>query len=221
MNHFLLKRTLVLLAWMIWLTTDITWAAQPRGQPLGNEVVERQTAYAKKVVIPPFTLNGMTIIQDRSNLDYPGFKDLSSRMCPPFCVQPEEIPGISTIKVEDFVRLAPDINAGKMLILDMRNPEWYGGGTIPGAISLPYSDLTSIRNKTLAKMKKLAGKDLIGFCNGWWCGQSLAGLKVLLYMGYKGKLYYFRGGHQEWVEAGLPIVIPRLNPGECLDYNAF
>ena len=54
-------------------------------------------------------------------------------------------------------------------------------------------------------MKKLKGKPVIAYCNGWWCGQSSAGLKALSKLGYTGKLYSFRGGMQDWIDAGLTV----------------
>ncbi|MBF0125977.1 MAG: rhodanese-like domain-containing protein [Magnetococcales bacterium] len=178
------------------------------GQPLGATVAVEQTAYAKGLKIAPFTLNGVPVVQDRSKEGIVDFKDPARRLCPPFCVQPTDLPGITTIKVEDFATMAADINAGKVLIVDMRTPDWYAKGTLPGAINLPYSDLTGQETKAKANMKKLAGKDVIGFCNGWWCGQSPTALKALVNLGFSGKLYYFRGGNQDWVDAGLALSMP-------------
>ncbi len=175
-------------------------------KPLGDAVAAQEQAYAKGVTIAPFTLNGMEMKQDRGRGMLDAFKNPASRKCPPFCVQPESLPGATTVKVGDFPGLAPSINSGKTLIVDMRTKKWFKKGTLPGAISLPYSDLTGKKTKAKAKMrKKLKGKDIIAFCNGWWCGQSPTGIKALVGLGYKGKIYYFRGGSQDWADAGLPF----------------
>ncbi|HIJ82963.1 MAG TPA: rhodanese-like domain-containing protein, partial [Magnetococcales bacterium] len=109
-------------------------------------------------------------------------------------------------KVEDFPKMAADINAGKILIVDMRTPDWFEKGTVPGSVNLPYSDLTASATKAKAKVKKLEDKPIIVFCNGWWCGQSPQGIKALVEIQYPGKIYWFRGGNQDWVDAGLPLV---------------
>ncbi|MEO5333682.1 MAG: rhodanese-like domain-containing protein [Magnetococcus sp. YQC-5] len=207
-KHPFLKLALAVLALTAWQATAVAEEAAKGGQPLGAAVAAEQ-AYAKGVKLAPFTLNGVTVTQDRSKPELADFKDPSVRLCPPFCVQPAELPGMTTIKLEDFARLAPDINSGKILIVDMRTPDWYAKGTLPGAINLPYSDLTGQETKAKAKMKKLEGKDVIGFCNGWWCGQSPTGLKALVNLGFKGKLYYFRGGNQDWEDAGLHLSPPK------------
>lgn len=175
------------------------------GKPLGSAVASAQQAYAKQVSIAPFTLNGVSFSQKRGTVP-DAFMHPSKRKCKPFCVQPESIPGATTIKVGDFPSLAADINSGATLIVDMRTNNWYKKGTIAGAISLPYSSLIGKKRNAEARMKKLEGKAVIGFCNGWWCGQSPIALLAMIKHGYAGKLYYFRGGVQDWVDAGFSLV---------------
>lgn len=187
-----------------------SWSTQVQaaGKPLGASVAKEQSGHALKVVIPEFTLNGVTVKQDRSKPKMKAFKDPASRKCPPFCVQSKTVPGATTIHVEDFPKMAADINARKILIVDMRTPDWYRKGTLPGAINLPYSDLSGSKAKAKAKIRKLKGKDIVAFCNGWWCGQSPEGIHALTSFGYKGKIYYFREGNQGWADAGLPFSQP-------------
>ena len=63
-------------------------------------------------------------------------------------------------------------------------------------------------SRAKARLNHLGGKTVIAFCNGWWCGQSSAGLEAIVGLGYQGTLYSFRGGAQDWVDAGLPLVTP-------------
>ncbi len=52
-------------------------------------------------------------------------------------------------------------------------------------------------------------KDLLLWCNGPWCGQSPLAIKGLVALGYpKHKIFYYRGGMQNWEELGLTVVIP-------------
>ncbi len=177
------------------------------GKPLGDAVAAKEQAYAKEVAIEPFTLNGVALSQDRNRSMPDAFKNPAGRLCKPFCVQPETVEGATTFIVEDFAKHATEINAGDFLIIDMRTPEWFAKGTIPGAVNLPYTDLTGKKTKAKAKMKrKLEGKAIVAFCNGWWCGQSPTGIRALVDLEYSGKMYYFRGGCQDWTDAGLPLV---------------
>ncbi|MEO5339291.1 MAG: rhodanese-like domain-containing protein [Magnetococcus sp. MYC-9] len=183
-------------------------SVQAEEAALGASVAAAQSKHALEVVIPEFTLNGVQIKQDRSKAKADAFKDPASRKCPPFCVQPDTLPGATTVRVEDFAKMAADINAKKILIVDMRTPDWFQKGTLPGSVSLPFSDLAGPEAKVKSKIKQLEGKDIIAFCNGWWCEQSPVGIKALVTLGYTGKIYYFRDGNQGWVDAGLPLVTP-------------
>ncbi|MBF0097561.1 MAG: rhodanese-like domain-containing protein [Magnetococcales bacterium] len=201
--------------WGLWavllLWAGPSWALDGAkgGTAIGAVVASAQSQYALHVKLPEFTLNGVKLKQDRSQPKLEAFQDPGSRRCPPFCVEPESMPGAITVRLEDFPKLAGEINAGKILIVDMRTPDWYQRGTLPGAINLPYTDLSGPHTKAMARMKKLDGKDIIAFCNGWWCGQSPTGIKALLDFGYTGKIYYFRDGNQGWADAGLPFSMPK------------
>ncbi|OSM07194.1 putative rhodanese [Magnetofaba australis IT-1] len=191
-----------------WAAPAMSEEAGSGGAPLGAAVASEQQKHAKSVTLAPFTLNGVEVTQDRGRAMLDAFKSPENRKCKPFCVQPKSIDGATTVEVDDFAKMADEINSGKTLIVDMRTPAWYAKGTLPGAISLPYTDLTGKKTKAKAKIKKLKGKNLIAFCNGWWCGQSPTGIRALVEFGYEGKIYYFRGGSQDWADAGLAFVTP-------------
>lgn len=178
------------------------------GVPLGEKVATEQRAYAKSVQLSSFTLGQKVFVQNRS-LEIPeAFQNPASRKCKPFCVQPNEKDNVEVITLEKLVTLTSKINSGEIILVDMRTPDWYKKGTLSSAINLPYSDLTGRVAKAKGRMSKLKGKPVIAFCNGWWCGQSNAGLKSLTDLGYEGKLYSFRGGVQDWVDAGLELITP-------------
>ncbi len=149
----------------------------------------------------------------------------TDRNCPPFCVQPiSAAPGVQTVSINqviDFMRNELAVEAGA--IIDARTPNWYEKGTIPGSINIPYSELNrqlggndltiadafskfDVTEKEDGTWDFSNAKALILWCNGWWCGQSPAAIQGLLNEGYPAdKLYYFRGGMQNWVLYGLTI----------------
>lgn len=52
-------------------------------------------------------------------------------------------------------------------------------------------------------------KELLLFCNGAWCDQSPRALRSLVKLGYPtSKLYYYRGGMQEWLLLGFNVIVP-------------
>ncbi len=64
------------------------------------------------------------------------------------------------------------------------------------------------------KNRKLAwdfsrAKDVLLFCNGPWCDQSPRAIRALVKVGYPvNKIFYYRGGMQDWLLLGLSVAIP-------------
>ncbi len=54
-----------------------------------------------------------------------------------------------------------------------------------------------------------SAKELLLFCNGPWCDQSPRAIKGLVKLGYPvNKMYYYRGGMQDWLLLGLSVDVP-------------
>ena len=148
--------------------------------------------------------------QDNKAVIAPGFAK-TSRKCPPFCVQPQSVaPGVKTVGELEVVKYM----AKGGLIIDARTIEWHVKGTIPGAKSMPYTQIVS-RLGELGCHQPLKGakwdcssaKTVLLFCNGLWCGQSPTAIRAMLREGYPAsKLLYFRNGMQGWQSLGLTVV---------------
>ena len=164
--------------------------------------------------------------QNAENTVNPAFAK-TSRKCPPFCIQPFELaPGVKTIgelEMIDFLKRLP--NDPNLLVIDSRTPDWLERGSIPGAVNIPWDRLNigksdpitvqEILTKQLGVVERDGfwdfsnAKTLVLFCNGQWCGQSPTNIKGLLKIGYPpGKLFWYRGGMQEWEILGLSTVKP-------------
>ena len=75
-------------------------------------------------------------IQDNDN-KVSGDWALTSRACPPFCVQPmSPAPGVTTIGELELMDMLRDPEA---VVIDSRVPKHFAGGSIPGAISIPFT----------------------------------------------------------------------------------
>lgn len=78
----------------------------------------------------------------------------------------------------------------KTVIVDVREPELFEKGHIPGAINIPYDDA----HKRI--LKELSPKDRIVFvCHGGPMGDELA--DILAKNGYKS-VYNLEGGMKKW-----------------------
>lgn len=133
----------------------------------------------------------------------------TSRACPPFCIQPhvpaEGVTTIGELELMDALR-DPDVT-----VMDSRTPEWFAGGSIPGAVNVPYTVVLD----QLAQFGCEADFDgwdctnaepVVLFCNGSWCGQSPTAIRNMIEAGYPPeKISYYRGGMQAWRLLGLTV----------------
>ncbi|MFC3614639.1 rhodanese-like domain-containing protein [Lutimaribacter marinistellae] len=147
-------------------------------------------------------------IQNNEN-QLSGYWAQTSRACPPFCIQPmSPAPGVTTI---GEIELLDFIEKGEGLVIDSRTHDWYAGGTIPGAISIPYDQVLD-RMAEMGCEADFDGWDCADaqpvalFCNGVWCGQSPTAIRNMLDAGYPAeRIYYYRGGMQMWRMLGLTV----------------
>lgn len=149
---------------------------------------------------------------------------LTSRPCPPYCIQPMQLaPGVETVGelevIEALKRIARRDDG--LLVIDSRDAEWLDrSGMIPGAIHLPWIRLhpAHAEPEAIAETLQLLfgvarsgglwnfenAKTLLLYCNGPWCGQSPTNIKHLMLLGYPAhKLKWYRGGMQSWKSLGL------------------
>ncbi|WP_135079919.1 rhodanese-like domain-containing protein [Terasakiella sp. SH-1] len=148
-------------------------------------------------------------VQDTTNEIMADFA-LTSRPCPPFCVQPmKAADGVETVGELEIVEFLRD---KKGLLVDARTEEWHFKGTIPGSVNIPYVEASTRMDEMGCKKSKgkwdcTKAESLILYCNGPWCGQSQAAIRSLINAGYPAqKLNYYRGGMQAWHALGLTVV---------------
>ena len=175
--------------------------------------------------------NGKTVTiqrqQDTGNRINPDFT-LTSRKCPPFCIQPLVIAhGVETVgevEVLEYLKRKAE-GDDTVLVIDSRGPKWIAKGTIPGSVNIHYKKLslnTADEGEMANIIEKQFGADrlskfwdfsdartLVFFCNGMWCGQSPRNIRSLLKIGYPpAKIKWYRGGMQAWETMGLTTVKP-------------
>jgi rhodanese-related sulfurtransferase len=98
------------------------------------------------------------------------------------------------------------------VVVDMRDPDWRLKGTIPGSISIPFEEVAN-RLDVLGCVRSSSGwncdaaKKIVAFCNGPACPQSTRAMHAMHAMVDNGfppdKIYYYRGGMQDWLVLGL------------------
>ena len=113
---------------------------------------------------------------------------------------PENIPGSIKVTAEGFIDLVDTIP--KLIVIDSRIPGDRKQGYVEGSVSLPDIETNC---KTLAKKIPTKTSPTLFYCNGVKCGRSAKAVKIALKCGYK-KVYWFRGGFEEWLAKGFPYL---------------
>lgn len=99
---------------------------------------------------------------------------------------------------DDLVR---DLEAGRTdgyVVVETRAPEAFAQARIPGAINLPYRDMTAESTKDL-------DRDLVYvcYCESSQCNAATKGAFKLAQLGFKVKR--LSGGITAWTAAGYPV----------------
>jgi len=153
----------------------------------------------------------ITRIQDPAH-ELSGEWARTSRPCPNFCIQPmSPAPGVATIGELEMIAALQD---PEVIVTDSRVRADYLGGTIPGAVHLPYTEVAD-RLDVLGCEVDFDGFDctnarsVVLFCNGPWCGQSPTAIRRMIEAGYPAeRISYYRGGMQVWRMLGLSVIVP-------------
>lgn len=131
--------------------------------------------------------------------------------------------GVQTIgEVEVLQFMTEKVNKKKGLLVDLRAKSDYNKETIPSSVNIPAS--VKDNPAKLKKILKIFGLkkgangsvdasnalDLAFYCNGLWCDQSSAFIKILLDQGYPAdKILYYRGGFQMWKILGFTTIVSK------------
>jgi rhodanese-related sulfurtransferase len=86
---------------------------------------------------------------------------------------------------------------GLVLVLDVRPPEEYAAGHLPGAVNIPIKQLEN----RLAELPKR--KEIVAYCRGPYCLMSFDAVDKLRKRGLRARR--LQDGFPEWKAAGLPV----------------
>jgi rhodanese-related sulfurtransferase/DNA-binding transcriptional ArsR family regulator len=109
----------------------------------------------------------------------------------------------SFFKVKDDMEpLSPDellkrIDEGFVTVLDVRPPDEYAAGHLPGAVNVMVKDLEKY-------MKEFDPKsEIVAYCRGPYCLMSFDAVEKLRKKGFKARR--LEDGFPEWKKAGRPV----------------
>lgn len=151
---------------------------------------------------------------------------VTSRECPPHCVQPIKLTGIETVGELEVMEYLGRIADGdqSLLVVDTRSPDHAAKGTIPGSVNVFGNQLIEETGANPITVEEILtdrfgvtgssndfdfskAKTLVLYCYGIWCGQGPKTVDALVKLGYpKNKIKWYRGGIQAWESLGLTTV---------------
>ena len=113
---------------------------------------------------------------------------------------PAMLEGTQKVTAEEAIELIGSMD--DLVVIDARKVSDHEKGWIEGSISLPNTETTP---ESLAKAAPSKSAPLLIYCNGVKCGRSYESAQKAMEYGYS-KIYWFRGGMEEWEAKGLPVV---------------
>ena len=120
---------------------------------------------------------------------------------------PVQLPGVTRVSAAEAAEL---IKKGAQMA-DVRSEKEYAAKHIPGAVLIPYTELStkdtsfdSNADSFTALDKLDKKKPAIFACNGAECWKSYKASKAALSQDFK-QVYWLRGGLPEWEALGLPV----------------
>lgn len=88
---------------------------------------------------------------------------------------------------------------GHVTVIDVRPPEEYAAGHLPGAVNIPLSEL----EQRLAELGQDKDQEVVAYCRGPHCVLAFDAVARLREQGLKARR--LQDGYPEWKTAGLPV----------------
>jgi rhodanese-related sulfurtransferase/DNA-binding MarR family transcriptional regulator len=97
----------------------------------------------------------------------------------------------------DRSRLVERVRTGVVTVLDVRPPEEYQAGHIPGAVSVPLSEL----ERRLSEVPR--DREVVAYCRGPYCVMAIEAVELLRAHGFEATR--MEEGVPDWRARGLPV----------------
>jgi rhodanese-related sulfurtransferase/DNA-binding transcriptional ArsR family regulator len=99
----------------------------------------------------------------------------------------------------EFSALEQRMRDGLVTLLDVRPPDEFADGHVPGALNIPLAELKT-------RLREIpSGTEVVAYCRGPWCVLAFEAVALLREQGRGAKR--LDGGLPEWRRAGRPVQI--------------
>ena len=104
--------------------------------------------------------------------------------------------------------LLEGLRDGAVTLLDVRPPDEYAAGHIPGAISMPFAEI----EQRLGELP--SDGEIVAYCRGPYCIYAVRAVETLQRLGFRARR--LEDGIPDWTLRGLPVAV-----GAALNLNEF
>jgi rhodanese-related sulfurtransferase len=99
----------------------------------------------------------------------------------------------------DREQLLTKVRDGAVTVLDVRPPEEYRAGHLPGALSIPLKEL----ERRLSDLPR--DREIVAYCRGPYCVLAVEAVEMLRARGFTA--FRLEDGVQDWQARGLPVAV--------------
>ncbi|MBI4877096.1 MAG: metalloregulator ArsR/SmtB family transcription factor [Acidobacteria bacterium] len=96
-------------------------------------------------------------------------------------------------------QLLAKVRDGAVTVLDVRPPEEYRAGHLPGALSIPLKEL----ERRLSELPP--GREVVAYCRGPYCVLAMEAVEVLRRRGFTA--FRLEDGVPDWQARGFPVAV--------------
>lgn len=116
---------------------------------------------------------------------------------------------IDVLQINNPLKVKRLIESGTLIVLDVRGPEIYDLGHIPGALNFPLDDFEKEKKELLSQITP--DDEILVYCAGVTCHDSHTFATRLVKMGFAHVGVYV-GGFAEWEEMGFDVATQGIDP---------
>ena len=99
----------------------------------------------------------------------------------------------------DSADLLDRLGSGEVMVLDVRPPDEYAAGHIPGAISMPFEEI----EQRFAELPSEG--EIVAYCRGPYCIYAVRAVEALRRGGFRARR--MEDGIPDWTLRGLPVEV--------------
>lgn len=116
---------------------------------------------------------------------------------------------VDVLQINNPLKVKRLVESGTMIVLDVRWPEIYDLGHIPGSLNFPLGDFEKGKKELLSQISP--EDKILVYCAGVTCHDSHTFATRLVEMGF-ARVAVYAGGFAEWEKMGFDVAVKGTAP---------